>query len=385
MMRGPKNATPAGSRRDGFPDALGWAASVGDGLLRRAVRRGVQLEWPVREAGPPAGVHRPWDVYSGSAGIAFFFLHLGQATGERRFIEAGEAALARSLSQARKAIKPHTGLMGLSGLGQILLSLDRTKEALSIGERLRRGSGDECHDLLYGSAGVGTFLLSIYRRTRERAFLIAARKRGDRLLETAPPWPFGEERFIGYSHGPAGIGEFFLRLYAETKDRRYRRGAEACSSFISRHSERIGKRLETGHSLEQPGFSHAWCHGSPGIMLFEMAGAEILGEPAWCRRAEMRARATLHTVVTRKRFPFCYCHGFAGNLDLLLEYGWRDQALRLARSRILPHALRRGRGLSFPSQYGRWALPGFFMGDAGIGFFFLRLARPQTPLFYRVL
>jgi len=366
-------------------DPMACAAAVGEGLLARGVREDGRLCWPVRQKGLRGVSPRPWDAYSGSAGVSLFLSLLGRATGDRRFSEAGEAGLARSLFLARKRRPYEAGLAGVSGLGQILLILGKVAEALRIADSLERPARDEYFELLYGSAGIGTFLLSCYRRTGDRACLRAARVRGDRLARIGAPWPFDERCSLGYSHGPAGIGEFFLRLYAQTGTRRYRDAAQACAALIARHSRRSGRGLETLYQPDAPRIAHAWCHGSPGILLFELAGAEVLGGAAWRRRARLRAQATLDFARRVREPALCYCHGLAGNLDLLLEYGWRAEALRLAESRLLPRALKDRPGLTFPCQFGPWPLPGLFLGDAGIGFFFLRLAKPDTPLFYRVL
>lgn len=365
-------------------DPLYWAVRVGESLLRRAVRDGAGLCWPIRDRRVQTRFRRPWDVYSGSAGVGLFLGLLGKTTGERRFQEAGERALKRSLSCGLRAGEPQ-GLAGLSGIGQALLIVGLADQARAIGDRVSPLRDGEVCDLLYGSAGIGTFLLSLHRRTGKRRYLRAAFLRGDALLQAGPPWPLNGSRYTGYSHGAAGIGEFFLRLYAESGDERFLDGARMCLRLVTRHSVRRGARLDTIYKPDDPRVIRHWCHGSPGILLFEMAGAEIRKSHSWLKRARQRAFATLDSVRNSRLAPLCYCHGLAGNLDMLLEFGWRDKVLRLAQDKILPRALPDRAGLSFPWQAGSWPAPGFFLGDAGIGFFFLRLARPETPLFYRLV
>jgi lantibiotic biosynthesis protein len=365
-------------------DPLCWAVRVGESLLRRAVREGAGLCWPVRDRRAQTKLRRPWDLYSGSAGVGLFLGLLGQATGERRFQEAGERALKRSLSCGLKAGEPQ-GLAGLAGIGQALLILGLVDQARAIGDRVAPLRKDEICDLLYGSAGIGTFLLSLHRRTGARRYLRAALIRGDALLKAGPPWPLDGSCYTGYSHGAAGIGEFFLHLHAESGQKRFLAGVRDCLRLVARHSVRRGARLDTVYKPDDPRVIRHWCHGSPGILLFEMTGARIRKGRSWLERARGRAFATLDSIRKSRLAPLCYCHGLAGNLDMLLEFGWRDKALRLAQDKILPTALPDRAGLSFPSQAGPWPWPGFFLGDAGIGFFFLRLARPETPLFYRLV
>jgi lantibiotic modifying enzyme len=365
-------------------DPLSWAVLVGEGLLRRGVRDGAGLCWPIRDHQAQTRLRRPWDMYSGSAGVGLFLGLLGKATGERRFQEAGERALRRSFHRGLKAGEPQ-GLAGLSGIGQALLMLDLVDEARVIGRRVAPFQDGEVCDLLYGSAGIGTFLLSLHRRTGERRYLRAALRRGDALLQAGPPWPLNGSCYTGYSHGAAGIGEFFLRLYAESGDERFLAGARVCLLLVARHSVRQGSRLDTAYKPDDPRLGRHWCHGSPGILMFEMTGIEVLKSRSWLERARGRALATLDSVRSGRLKPLCYCHGLAGNLDLLLEFGWRDKVLSLARDKILPRALPNKAWLSFPCQAGPRPAPGFFLGDAGIGFFFLRLAHPETPLFYRLV
>lgn len=323
-------------------------------------------------------------MYSGSAGVGLFLGVLGQATGERRFLESGERALKRSLSCGLRAGEP-LGLAGLSGIGQALLILGLVDQARAIGDRVAPLRKSEVGDLLYGSAGIGTFLLSLHRRTGERKHLRAALLRGEALLKAGPPWPLNGSCYTGYSHGAAGIGEFFLRLFAESGDERFLAGVRMCLRLLASHSVRRGARLDTAYKPDDPRLVRHWCHGSPGILLFEVAGAEIRKGRSWLERARGRATATLDSIRNGRLAPLCYCHGLAGNLDMLLEFGWRDKVLRLAQDKILPRALPNRAGLSFPCQAGPRPAPGFFLGDAGIGFFFLRLACPGTPLFYRLV
>jgi len=365
-------------------DPLCWAVRVGESLLRRAVREGAGLCWPVRDRRAQTKLRRPWDLYSGSAGVGLFLGLLGKTTGERRFREAGERALERSLSCGLKAGEPQ-GLAGLSGIGQALLILGLVDQACAIGDRVAPLRKGEVCDLLYGSAGIGTFLLSLHRRTRERRHLRAALLRGDALLKAGSPWSLNGSCYTGYSHGAAGIGEFFLRLFAESGDERFLAGMRDCLRLVTRHSVCRGARLDTIYKPDDPRVVRHWCHGSPGILLFEMAGAEVHKGRSWLERARRRAFATLDSIRNSRLAPLCYCHGLAGNLDMLLEFGWRDKVLSLAKNKILPTALPDRAGLSFPCQAGPWPAPGFFLGDAGVGFFFLRLARPGTPLFYRLV
>lgn len=336
---------------DPRPDFLRAAVGVARHLRRRA-SPGPSWEVP--------GLGRPWDLYEGSAGIGLFLWLTGSAAGDARLREAGARAVERSLKSADPAL---VGLLGLSGLGQILLLMQRTREAVDVARQVAAREMEAEDELLYGKAGVGTFLLSAWRRSGDPSLLRAARRRGRALAASGPPWRFGGERFVGYAHGPAGVGEFLHALGAG-----HEADVRRCERFVRRHSYRRGKGLETWRRLGAREQMTAWCHGAAGVLLFEARlGASTAA----------RSRAVIESCSRMGPRSLTYCHGLAGNLDCLLETGHRDVAARVAARKLLPL------GPTIASEQGD-PRPGFFTGDAGVGFLYLRLARPRTPLFYRV-
>lgn len=363
---------------------LHWATRVGDSLLRRALRVGELASWPARDI---ATLHRypvhPHAIYDGAGGIGLFLSLLGLATGEARFRRAGAAGLAYCLAASRRS-PTWPGLSGWAGLGQAYLLIGDAARAASVAREVLRPGAKDLHDFMLGDAGAGTFLLSMHARTGRRAYLRAAERRAERLLSSGPPWLEGGDETLGYSHGPAGIGEFLLRLHALTGRSRYRAGAAACAAAIAPHAVRRGATLQTWVATDHRRLGIDWCHGSPGIALFDQAGSELLGGASWRERLRARTAATLRAV-SEAPDRLCFCHGVAGRLDILLELGRRDAALSAARRLVLPRARRRASGWSFLCQNGLWPVPGFFEGDAGIGYLFLRLARPDLPAFYRVI
>ena len=131
----------------------------------------------------------------------------------------------------------------------------------------------------------------------------------------------------------------------------------------------------------EPSFLAAWCHGAPGIALSRLAIAAVTGDGTPRLQAERCLATTArHGLAAADHL----CCGSSGRIDVLLEAGRRlarpaagEQARRLAGA-VARRAAKNG-GYRLPSGASGEALsPGLFTGTAGIGYTWLRLARPDA-------
>jgi lantibiotic modifying enzyme len=137
----------------------------------------------------------------------------------------------------------------------------------------------------------------------------------------------------------------------------------------------------------QWGYSAAWCHGAPGIALTRLRAWQLTHRPEYRQQAEAALRATTATVESAAPAAgsWCLCHGAAGNADVLLagseilgEPAWSVPALQAAVRGIETYE---SADLPWPPGVtGGTDNPSLMLGNAGTGWFFLRLAAPEhTP------
>jgi lantibiotic modifying enzyme len=198
----------------------------------------------------------------------------------------------------------------------------------------------------------------------------------------------------GYSHGAGGIGWALLELYARSNESRFREAAEAafqyernwfdpsCGNWPDlRDPELSGSKQDQG-----PSFMNAWCHGAPGIALSRLRSFEILKCEICRGEAETGIETTLknlHGNSEVSQTNYSLCHGKGGNCETLI-YGARvlgrpdlfAQAEEVALSGIKNYEEQR---LPWPcGGPGAQESAGLMMGLAGISYYYLRMAHPET-------
>ncbi|HET7035016.1 MAG TPA: lanthionine synthetase LanC family protein, partial [Thermomicrobiaceae bacterium] len=258
-------------------------------------------------------------------------------------------------------------------------------------------------DVVSGAAGATLAFLALARLTGDEHFLAEAVALGEHLITaarrdaTAMWWPVatpaGRRALTGFAHGAAGIATALLALFAATGEPRFAAAARAAFVFESRNfSARRGNWLDLRYPVIGPRdgpaalASSVWCHGAGGIALSRLTAWRVLGDDAYLREARLAIQTTtawLESAPATAAERWSLCHGLPGNADILLSA-----------ANLLPEQAARLRSLATRAgDVGLAAVaadqpspapisadePGLMLGLAGLGYFYLRLARPDTP------
>jgi Lanthionine synthetase C-like protein/Protein kinase domain len=239
---------------------LRLAHECADMSLERVVQRPDGVFWPI----PPQPPHTPeaathYGFAHGTAGVAAFLLDAFAVTGRSDVLD-----MAHSAGRALCAVS----LRGRDG-----------------GVRWSSGPG---HDVpltgwCSGAAGVGSFLIRLWRATGENEFRIAAE--GAAAAVRSDIW---QSRPV-HCHGTAGSMDFLLDMAEASGDERYRTWAdEAVSALAARAVIREGLLLTPDHFGVS--ISPSWSVGVAGVAaaLLRRQGTRALFMPPLDPRASLR-------------------------------------------------------------------------------------------------
>jgi len=345
-----------------------------------------------------------YDLYNGSCGIAVFFAALARTRQLREAADMARASIAQVKSAVRSAnrqrILRSMGPGGGVGVGSIIYGLTTVAELLDDGDTLDAAvttaslltdeviNKDDCFDIIGGVAGTCLALLKLHRVTGNTGILAQAVRCADHLEASRPAdgkiWSsseFEHHPLTGISHGAAGYGLAFARLFAATSIERYRHVARSCVEFEDAHynsARRNWPDLRPGRDW----WPVQWCYGAPGIVYARIAMADDGALKPDSVQRDVRNAAEAALAAT----PYSndtLCCGVAGQADFLLEASryLHDPALEQAGARRVAEICQRW------SDAGdaRWDIGtreynlGLFRGVAGLGYAALRVENPHLP------
>ena len=340
------------------------------------------------------------DVFAGSAGPVMLLAGLHAVTGETRFRDVAESGALWIEAQTRRSLtdpnRDPSLYFGVAGDGMTFLQLyectgrKRWLDLARTRVKALRGLAYKSEDPLEGAAGTGTFLVRVHQVTGDAGALDLAVAAGEYLLQRASVddggwhWPWnrrsGSFDGIGFAHGTAGVACFLAELSRFSSDQRLPEAVLGAARWIDGQAE-PGPAWRRWPGDERPA-GVQWCHGPPGIGLLAVRAYAALGNEELKDLALRAAEATY--VAGDVRANPSQCHGLAGNAELFLELRralgddiWLDRAVEFGEAAAAyreegPDGSR-WRG-DEPGNYS----PDFMMGSAGVGHFFLRLARPDA-------
>lgn len=381
-------------------------AVTGEETYRRTSRGALlQALGQMADAGGEApSAPAAWGFFDGLLGVAWAARRIARLLDADDLGAAADRLLARAL-EAAGGEHPLDLMTGSAGAVLVLLCIARDPlwdpssalstralaTAVALGEELCRTAEDRdgtwswptlrasgvamgpvpLTGLAHGAAGMGMALLELFAATGREEFRLGARRAfayEDRLFDRERGnWPDLRE-------APAAAA-----------------GGEGTAPGAGAGSERTAPGSGAGSERTAPGvggagrparYGLAWCHGAPGIALARLRALEIDPDgaaayrPAATAGLATTARAAEQALATPGA-DASLCHGLTGLAEVLWTGGRilgkpRHQALAVKATREL--LARHGARGDWPSGApSRGPNPSLMLGDAGVGYWLLRL------------
>ena len=325
------------------------------------------------------------DLYDGTSGVAIFLAEAAAALDDDRLRATAIGAIRHATTHADRVGTGglHEGRLGIAYAAARVAACTGS-EAAREDARVVVGGWREPGDALDvsdGAAGAALALLALAGPLEEPGLLDRAGSLGDVLIaranRSAAGWSWGsgdDHDLCGYAHGAAGIGHALFELSRATGEARFRDGCERAFDYERAWFERCGggwpdlRGIARAAGWDVPAPVRGWwCHGAPGIALSRLRVRHPDAAPA----LELTRAAAANLLATD---DFSLCHGAAGVGDVLLYAGETALAREIGELGMAAG--------DFACGVPDGQTPGLFLGLAGIGLFYLRLADPSiaTPL-----
>jgi lantibiotic modifying enzyme len=354
-------------------------------------------------------------LYTGNPGVILFFLEAYYSTGKKQYLN--NACEGANYLLAALAHEKEMGLYtGISGIGFVLWEVFKAAKKEKYREGVRQcinsiqnsakrvGEGIQWNsstDIIYGSAGIGLFLVTMAKEFKDPALYDLAAAAGKRLLELGIQakdglkWrmtPDFQRLMPNFSHGTAGIAYFLATLYKETKKKEFLEGALAGASYLLSVAKTGEDTCLIFH--HEPGgedlYYLGWCHGPVGTARLFYRLYQVTGDKNWMAWVKKSANGIMHSGIPEKQTPGFWnnvgrCCGSAGVAEFFLDlYRITNDKKYIAFSKKMTHHLLKN---ATPGEKGlKWfqaehrvrpdflvAQTGLMQGAAGIGLWLLKL------------
>lgn len=392
------------------------AAGIAAEIAGKVIRKDKNPQWLTQKLDPVKHFLNigPVDslLYEGSSGIGLFLSAYSYVTGDDKYRSLAKECFGnmRDIIEDEniRVMAKWTSVGYAGGMAGMVWAADTAAGFLGNDKELKQLAAkaldvfsdeaihnDQNFDILYGSAGGLACLLEFYNKYKEKRLLSLAVKCGEHLLSKrtdfkgVPLWQanFASRPLCGLGHGLAGHAYALLKLFAVTKDERFR---DAAANALNYETDAY---MEDAHNWPdfrtskdmketETGLMFGWCSGAPGIGMGRLMTLDIMDN-------EQIRKDIENAIMNVKGFKFMphspdhLCCGFAGRIDFLIE-----AALRLERPELMDEARRQ---LSFvvnrAQRKGFYTFkgtnskavfaPGFFSGIAGVAYTALRMAKPE--------
>jgi hypothetical protein len=375
------------------------------------LKKSMSIDWGINES-----------IYSGVSGIALFYLALYRITGNKKYLIICKNTMKWVINYCKKNKTPNYAfLTGRSGVSYVLIKLSEIcgenylDEALELMKDcdINLYSGNTVCEYLNGASGTIIVLLHLYEISGEFWLLEKIDKYIKYIIDNLHynyngiHWDRNInsiKALCGFSHGAAGIGFVFLELgnyfnnpvfyYLAEQSFSYESNffrddagnwADLRKFFITKKDyKEIQKAVETREYdyYYKESFMSAWCHGAPGIGLTRLRAYELLNKDIYKKEYKLSMDSVLVSDVNSisNSSTFTLCHGLAGNLEIVIEYLKKNNDSNIE-SVLYSLTQQMLDDISMKRKYmsGLFTLSGddedysLFLGNAGIGYFYLRL------------
>lgn len=390
---------------------LSEAKKIGEQLIKRAIIKNNDACWIGDTIlGEHIGIGPTnFSLYSGNAGVALFFAHLANITGETKYKDIATKSLNLIINQFEGDLKDQSqniiGSGAFEGMGGLIYTFAHISKLwnnsglLDFSARLVKSLSDQVStgysspDIISGSAGLIGCLIPYYELTGDPVALKLAIKNGEGLVQLAEVQEHGvawkiehlsdtfhiDKPMAGFSHGVAGIAWSLMKL-SELSNRVdfHDLALRAIDYERSLFIEKNGNWLDLRFTDErEAAFMTAWCHGAPGIGMARLDTLE-LGDYHFEKEIQIAIKTAQSDLF--RNYNHSLCHGDLGNLDFLLYASQilKDKKMQNivndAAHYIITDIHKHGwrTGIPFEAES-----PGFMTGISGIGYELLRIGFPD--------
>lgn len=359
-------------------------------------------------------------IYSGVAGIALYYIELFGQTSNEEHLKIAREAIDWCIENSKDENFSPAFLTGRMGLAYVMLQLDEAtvkKELQEQAIELALQCGDirkqdwAVDDYINGLAGRIHGLMHVHHRTGNKKLIEKIEGLTLQLIQDA--WIYHDGLYwdrsgqqvcglCGFSHGSGGIGYLFLELaryfnnpafnYLARQAYRYedyqysrdfknwpdlRRGSFTKEELEKNRSEYLNGNIAY---FQRRIDMNAWCHGAAGIGLSRLEAYKRLGDAKYLKTAKIAINKTIETdrKGTVGRLTNTLCHGTGGNAEVFIkafeilgDRAYLKLAVDTALDAIKEHDTH-GHYVSGYGQAGSIEDHSLFMGNAGVGLFYLR-------------
>lgn len=308
-------------------------------------------------------------LYTGLAGLGHTFMCLDQAGLGASYRAAAGRAAGRIVNQAKPV-----------GLGV---------------------EWSDSYDIISGTAGTGLFMLQAGLAWKEEPLMAAAFKAGFRLVDAGEPAEGGKmwypsatfrRNYPNFSHGTAGVAYFLATLYRHTREPAFLDAALAGARYLDAVANRTNGATRIFHSTEggENRYYLSWCHGPVGTARLFYRLHQITGDKRWLGWVDSLTEAVLYSGVPEQRtagywnnLSQCcgnvgigqYCIDLARYHSAPVMAAYRERVVRdtIARATDDADGMRWVQAENRAQPENLVAQTGFMQGAAGVGTFFLQL------------
>ncbi len=400
------------------------AYSIAENLIAKAQKDQFGIYWETSIYNPQIEDYKLLaitNIYNGSAGITLFFLELFNVSQSKKYQEIAREGIAWVVDKHEKTEDNNycflTGNMSIVYLliraHEIFGQKEYLEKALQIAEKSKIFFQFKDCEYLNGTAGTILSLLHLYEVSKQNWLLAYIQEFLHQLLKKAIIdkngiyWDRKHDQIkglCGFSHGVSGIAYVFLILasYFDTKSLVWL--AEKAFEYENQHySKENGNWADFRKGIyfkkneqefedafnnddksffEKPDFMTAWCHGAPGIGLANLQGFKVTKKKEYWDNVIIAVETILSQIDYRNSPTIC--HGILGNIELILEvyHFTKDEKYLKSVQSIAEKVITRKKELGFYQKGSRIAKgeeDGLFLGNAGVGYFYLRLTHPSVP------